>query len=178
MIIGPLMFDIGFQLSRDDQSIVARWVIKTAMVFEYLRPREQSKFYRGSEREALRTQSQIPIRTEVWIGRYGGRITPGVWGYDVSISATNVPVKGFVTTFTVGCLALQILSIRYDSDARAIVHLKPGPWMLSTREIWPSSRIVSWPPQLSFYDDGDMSLERFHRRWSFGPNVETDDFWS
>jgi len=41
----------------------------------------------------------------------------------------------------------------------------------STGEIWPTKASAHWPPKISFGDDGEVPLQRFVRRFSYGENL-------
>jgi hypothetical protein len=57
-------------LSREQQFSLARWMLKTAMVFEFTNP--ATPFYTFNDRDALRNGLLIGA-TVIWIARYEGR---------------------------------------------------------------------------------------------------------
>ena len=68
-----------FRLHPAQQAIVARWAVKTAMVFETTAPpppKSKGHFYPQDECEQLRLNSAIPPRTIVWLGQFSG---VGLW---------------------------------------------------------------------------------------------------
>ena len=87
----------------------------------------------------------------------------------------NATFEGYTTTFTVGYLAIQLVTLRRNVDASVNIYPRPGPWPQSTVQIWPPTGSVSWPPHRGFYDIGSMPLERLVRRWSHGPFIDPDD---
>ena len=172
-ILGPLMSDVGFDLSLEYQSTIARWAVKTAMVFEALRPNHQRWFYSHRDCQLMMTDLAIPATTYVWAARYAGRSAMNIDAYDVyGRDENDVLVQGYVSSFTFGHLALQLLSFRHRDGGRVVADPKPGPWHASTIQIWPSIRVLLWPPRLSFYDDGNMAIAHLDRRWSQGPSPD------
>ena len=172
-LMSPLMRDLAVPFSPGDQATISTWAVKTAMVFEFIRPSTQDVFSSDAERKALWTTRLIPPRTMVWLGRYGGRTPLSVEGYDLSTGLdVEHPVTGWTVTFSFGCLVVQILSARSEIELRLDVEPQPGPWANSTVQIWPTQRRVAWPPAISFYDDREPTFQSFVRRFSFGPHVD------
>ncbi|MGH9454967.1 MAG: hypothetical protein ACRD2O_13445, partial [Terriglobia bacterium] len=68
-IIGALTDDISLWLDTVQQSQVAIWCMKTAMVVEQVNARKRTPCYDQMEREELRLTSAIPIQTLMWLGR-------------------------------------------------------------------------------------------------------------
>jgi len=168
-IMGSLMKGLNLELGVAEQATMARWSIKTAMTFEAQRPTRQRRFYTDEERRALRSNGIIPRYTVVWTARYGGRLSANAEAYDVGgLDERNILVPGYVTTLAIGNLALQVVTLRYGGGS---IHSeqKPGPWDASTLQIWPYVGVQRWPPRLSLYDEGALTIDQFDRRWAFGP---------
>ena len=70
-LIGCLLQDFSLSLDTSQQTLLARWTVKTAMVFDGV-TKERNRFYTRSECENLYLNSKIPDRTTIWIGRYYG----------------------------------------------------------------------------------------------------------
>jgi hypothetical protein len=170
-IMKPLIDDSEAKLDVLQQWTLARWATKTAMVFEYVTT-ERSTFYTTEDRRNLWNHSTptIPSRTYVWLGRYLGRFPLLTYGADAGGFNKSLPnVTAYTTTLAFGALAIQVITIRPNSEYRTIttVHPKQGPWPDSTVRIWPTQNVVRWPPRLAFTDDTPFSITddlhaRFH----------------
>ena len=78
---------------------------------------------------------------------------------------------GVVATFSVGNLAMQILTFRfpehYDSTTMQVQCFN-GPWEESLITIHPSASPVTWPPRLTFSLKGTLPFTRLRDRWKVG----------
>jgi hypothetical protein len=167
-ILTPLIHDIAVPLDRAVQEILARWSVKTAMVFDATKRR---RFYGDSERRALRATSTLPPFTGVWLGRYGqSNLLCGEGRHlDENKSRDRNPfADGYATTFVVRRLVIQLATIprKPEFDAfDAKLHLAPGPWDKSLIQVWPTAaQSAKWPPVLSF-SDGGMDFSELSRRF-------------
>jgi hypothetical protein len=116
-IIGALSQDISIWLDATKQETIARWTLKTAMVFESLTPAERIRCYGKPERQALRLALPLPPRTRVWIGRYS-ESGLGAFGTDIWTNIHEVPKagNGCGTTFVIGHLIIQILTLHVPPE--------------------------------------------------------------
>jgi hypothetical protein len=171
-LIGCLMDDFSAPLDASQQSLLAAWAMKTAMVSDSVNTRSRSLFYERSECEKLRLSYTIPERTSIWIGRYVGDGF-SLDGTDIGITVPEVPQvkKGHVTTILVGHFAIQVLAVRFLPEYKSTVKVMPktGQWDDLLLNIWPiGSRPVAWPPPLSFTKSGSLSIARLADRWRIG----------
>jgi hypothetical protein len=153
------------------QMILGVWSVKSAMVFEALRP-TQSWYFLDSEREAMMNSLDMPSWTYVWVAKclnYQGVFTSGV---DLSgiVNTLSEPVKGFVTTLGFGPLVIQVLNIRFseapDPSAKLMIDRPTSLLDSATLPIWPSQQqIVSWPPSNEL--SGESDLEALSKRWVY-----------
>jgi hypothetical protein len=92
-ILVPLIDDRHSKLDILQQSAIARWATKTAMVFEYV-TNERDMYYTEDERRSLghSTSLYLPSRTYVWLGRYVGRFHLLTYGADASGTNPKLPV--------------------------------------------------------------------------------------
>jgi hypothetical protein len=174
-LIGSLMQDISAPLDTSQQSLLAAWALKTAMVLDSTNPRERQPFYERDECEKLRLSSKIPDRTRVWIGRSSlnglhadstdiGIVAPG---------GTKI-AKGSATTLIVGHLAVQVLAVHplpeYEDKTINEIAPRPGPWDDLLVQIWPAnSRSTIWPPRLTFTGSGTRQhIGQLLYRWRIG----------
>jgi hypothetical protein len=157
-LIGCLMENISTSLDAEQQLTIARWAVKTAMVQDSIYTHTRKLFYTDSERAEIRAHLTIPNDTLVWLGQCSLR-TLAVDGYDVGLDFQTVteiakPANGTVSTFILGHLTLQVLTIHVPEpyrgrpwEARVTID---GPWDRLLVPVWPTTRSVSWPPSLHF----------------------------
>lgn len=166
-VAGPLMSDFSITLTADDKALIARWAVKTAMVFEFISGKREL-YYTEVEREAFRV-GHMPQGTKVIIGRYSGPFSMQTYGADGN---TVAPGEGgtvaFVTTMTFGQLALQVFSLRPCPPQEITVEARAGvPWGLMLMQVWPympdQDRQPRWPPPLSFGDK--YPIKDLHLMW-------------
>jgi len=153
------------------QMILAVWSVKSAMVFEALRP-TQSWYFLDSEREALMKSLDVPSWTHVWVAKcinYQGVFTSGV---DLGgiVNTSSGPVKGYVTTLSFGPLAIQVLNIRFatatNPSAKLTIDRPASSLDSATLPVWPAQhQIVSWPPSSELA--GESDLEALSKRWVY-----------
>jgi hypothetical protein len=159
-VIGNLMQDISLPLDTSQQTLLATWTMKTAMVLDSTNTRDRSAFYAKSECENLRLSSTIPDGTKVWIGRSPFRGGLHAGGANVGIVIPDGTEIGNVNvaTLIVGHLALQVRTVHalpaYKDSANKVAP-KPGPWNDLLVQAWPANSLdVTWPPRFTFTDRG------------------------
>lgn len=165
-VLRPLMTDFEMRLDRARQLIASIWTTKTAMVFEATNP-TKDWYYQQPERDAMASSLAIPTGTMIWVGRSFDRHALFAVSRRMRNPVTkhqHVLSEGYVTTFVLGRLILQAISLRrFKGFERYNVQLstRPGPWAQSLIKIHPSgSAAPKWPPPISFgglggptYDD-------------------------
>ena len=154
-IIGPLMSDMALTLDRGQQHVIARWSTKTAMVFECTNP-TKDWFYTPAERQDL-VAGTLPVGTSNWLGRFDRSNLSFVQAQRLfGSTAATVIGDGYLTTFALARLAIQVLTVRRHADHRATrvtLDVHSGPWDRALVQIWPPRAIVQWPPALSFSEE-------------------------
>jgi hypothetical protein len=170
--IGSMLQDISIPLDNSQQNTIALWATKTAMVVESVTIANRALCYQQAEREQLRLASSIPVRTEIWLGRFSGSslLAAGtdLWG---NVDEASRATHNCLTTLLVGHLAIQVMSVHVVPEYcdRTITFTpKVGPWDRLLLQIWPINNILSWPPSLTFTNGGTMSIARLHDRWKTG----------
>jgi hypothetical protein len=160
--------DTPHTLSAEDQTVLARWAIKGAMVHEALCAGRPFVFT-SDERAGLRA-AKLPPRTKVWIAKCVDSPGPGCMAEDLFTAGPAVAgqVTGYVTTMAFGPLAFQILNFRLPYPAAESIditaEMRPGPWTSTTAQIWPTaSPALVWP--LSMGLRGEAGIEAFNDRW-------------
>ncbi len=157
------------KLGPREQSTIAEWATKCAMVFEALRGSEEW-FYTTEDRRSFRTGSTMPNRTHVWVAKCVD--LPGLYCSSTdhfdSMDSTSASARVYVTTMAFESLALQVATLRMPPAIPASVpittDLVPGPWQECTRRIWPmESEEADWPPPIGL--SGEAGVSAFHARW-------------
>ncbi len=172
-IVEGLLSDNGVTFDSSDQTSLAMWAVKNAMVFEVLRPAGTPWFFTDSERKDLRESLQIPPLTSVWIAKCVEFTGPYVSARDLGGYAeiSGDPVRAFVITMGFGSLAIQVLVGKLTSSipqsSTITGDLRPGPWDQVTIQIWPvQSERVAWPASMGL--SGELELDAFSQRWTPG----------
>ena len=180
-LVGSLAQDLSISLDSSQQSLLATWALKMAMVTDSTNKKTRDLFYEKEERDRMRSDQAIPERAKVWIGRASKNSFAAI-GTDVWIDMPNIRkvAKGSVSTIVVGRLVIQVLTIHVLHDhltsdaAIAAVQPKPGRWNDSLLSVWPvGSSSISWPPKLTFdtATGGPVSIASLVDRWRIGKNV-------
>jgi hypothetical protein len=162
-------------LGRDDQTTLAVWAVKNAMVYEAFRL-EALWFCSESERRVLRESLRLPSRTSVWIAWCVEHASAycSASGLRGVAETSSDQVTAYITTMAFGPLAIQVLSGKLSSSipqsTRITLRPCPGPWDQVTIQIWPiQSEQVAWPASMGL--SGELGLDTFSKRWSPGSKV-------
>ena len=153
----PAMVDRGrmvLPLTPEHQVALARWAIKTAMVYEYVGDREEPKYFLPVELAAFRECRQIPENVWVWTGRYDGPRPM----HAVQRRYQNDRLGGpgiYSLTLSANFLVLQVFAYRNSEGdlGRVAVNTKKGHLM----QIWPlpgQAVPEMWPPENTMDDEG------------------------
>ena len=177
-LIGCLLRDIAAPLNFEQQTFLAAWAVKTAMVLDSVKNLESNPlFYEKTECIQMRLDHTIPARTRIWIGR-SSLSSLGAYGTDVAIVSPELRKlgMGMATTIVVGHLAVQVFGMHIYAEhvAKNVedVQPKPGNWANMLVPIWPiGPHSVMWPPQVTFTNSGQHSIARLMDRWRIGKAV-------
>lgn len=167
-IAGPLMHDLSVPLSADDKALLARWAVKTSMVWEYVSTKREL-YYKPTEREAF-INGHMPQGTKVLIGRYSGHLSMQTFGADGSTvpGSDAEGTTAFCTTMTFGRLAVQVLSLRPRPPHEITIEARAGvPWGRLLMQCWPQlpeHERPRWPPPMAFGDG--YSILDLHHMWN------------
>jgi hypothetical protein len=162
-------------LTKRDQEKLSRWAMLKAMVLDYCNPK-RALFYTQTERESLKNSSSgIPDRTLVWMGRFS-RKGFHVGGTDTLGEIEEIPKAGHgcVTTIVVGHLVMQVLTfhvIGQFASQQVNIGCKMGNWRSNLLDIWPSTSLLRWPPDILFTERGSDSIVTLINRWKIGEDV-------
>lgn len=174
--MGGLINDIAMELDAEQQRGLALWAVKTAMVIEGVK-QAKNGFYTPQERSAFRQTLVPPMQTAVWLGRCAQSNNLHGEARKLHVSnptATNPLEDGCATTFVIGRLVIQVLSVKRKPDAmhgNLRLRMRSGPWDKKLVQIWPvENQRVAWPPPESF-SDLDDGLRDLRRRFAVGASA-------
>ncbi len=179
-VIGSMLHGLTVPLSQMQQETIAVWAVKTSMMMDSLKGRDAKKrFYAREECENLRLNRTIPRETRIWLGHYVGEGLGG-FGTDFTVVAGELNrqrvAHGMTNTIIIGHLALQVVTVHRHPKhvGRDISDVQPkaADWERMLIQIWPETRYISWPPELSFENDGQLGIGRLVERWRLGPHVD------
>jgi hypothetical protein len=164
--------DVSFSLDSSQQSTLAQWSVKTAMVFEAT-DRSRDWFYSVADRQGL-SAAVLPDLTCVWIGRYAQSnilCSEARKLYENAPRYTD-PFVGHAITFVIRRLVIQVLTVRlkpqFDTAGQVVLDINKGPWESLLSKIWPTeSALVKWPPAMSF-DNSGISFPELSGRFAVG----------
>lgn len=180
-ILEPLIFDSSSVLDYVQQSAVAIWTMKTAMVFECVKGAASTVatanevFYYAADRQHLMQWSTPPPDTFVWLGRYEPEFS--LWTQNDHLSNAQprgLLDEGSATTFAIGRCLIQALTVRRPPESANEVQTRPirhdkSLWSDALIQIWPASdNFAQWPPlrTVSSLDNLDQLARRFGKRGS------------
>ena len=160
-ILRPLMHGQKCTLSSADLTVLARWVFKTTLMWEYMRY-ESGRFFTRRHRRTFFQSRAIPDDTFIWATRYVGTSATHSFGGPLILPLpdTSAEVRGYAATHAVGQVALQILCFRNPGNLDATIRIPPRHTNHS-KPVWPMPFGWSWPPPRVLDDDG---LVRFATR--------------
>lgn len=172
VVVGAMVHDISVTLDIETQGAISRWVTKSAMVLEGAIPVDK-RFYSREECRELRMTERIPERSMIWLGRMSevGVFAAGTRAWLNIDKEPHERAEGVVATFSVGNLAMQILTFRFPANYTSTtmqVQCFDGPWEESLVTIYPSTSAVSWAPRLTFSQKGALPFIRLRDRWKVG----------
>lgn len=151
--MGPMIEDLSFRLSRQNQQNMTEWALKCAMCNDSIdvRPR----FFTDAECHVFREKRIIPTTTSVFASRFAGRSLDSN-GADFTLIDPNTKqllLRAHVYNIMVGHVVLQVLSWRPEpqhENKNLLVKATNGPWPMLAIQIWPIQKnSVAWPPRLS-----------------------------
>lgn len=169
----PLVLGKPTLLDQTQQTIIATWVTKIAILVSMMDPEHDVMAFTDEERTSfINTVMPLP-NTWVWIGEF---TAPDGLPRDITlshyqlISPNNETPKLNVTTNTLGCFMFQFLAARWDEpspilEGRQRWHVRRlnKVWGPVSRQIWPiREESVQWPPEQVLLDE---VFPAFADRW-------------
>jgi hypothetical protein len=160
-ILTPMMLGKTVTLSESAQLVVARWAVKTAVIFHYGYP--APKPLPAERLQQVRRGLEPPVDTWVWMAPSAGTVQPAEYEIKgLNMHTTGTPrdegTHGELFTLCAGQLAVQVFSVVLD-DVQRTINLSAE---LHPIQVWPLvDATVSWPP--SFVLDDDQLEQLFAR---------------
>lgn len=147
-------------LDSERQLQLTRWIIKTAMVYEFTSATAEHKYFSDRERLAFKERFEIPQNVWIWVARYDG-VRPMHSLQHRAPKSPEAPPRIYSLTLSANFLAVQVFAFRESEGdltqiARAtkterLVQLLPAP-----------SAWISWPPPITIDDEAlDVLDTRF-----------------
>jgi hypothetical protein len=146
-----MMRGLSITLDTAAQTLVAAWALKTAMVFECTNP-TKNWFFLDEERRSLRVTRVPGLGLLIWLGRS----SQTGWSFGManrlshSEPDTSVFSEGYVNTFAMNHLVIQLLTLRRKPEFQSVGRVRfsgnPGPWTDGMVQIWPAvnrSRVLA-----------------------------------
>jgi hypothetical protein len=172
-ILTEMFEDKSVSLDQEQQQILARWLMKTAMVYDSIKGRNAPNiFYTKDECVAFRQSFQIPMPTMIWIGRFD-EVHRDMSGLDFSREVDGDRLTGNVMTITNEHFVAQVLSLHPPQISTGATYIgveqKQGEWGLALTQIWPpANAAVKWPPPGFFTNGGESGYAYLLHRWRVG----------
>lgn len=161
IVLTPLITGKNRNLLGDQQTLLATWATKIAMVAEHFRPIDDG--ISQDERTWLMNTLTPPAKWFVWIAAYNGKEWGNLSISQIRITLNPTPVArpsdashyGQATTFGVGHILFCVVSgSSLDIEARFGGRDADG-----LLQIWPACpRSILWPPQTIFGDEQAYTL--------------------
>lgn len=168
-VIERFFLDEKVSIDQHEQSIVAVWICKNAMVYETLRDKA-SCFFTSQERKLFRESFLLPSQTSIWIAKVVGFAGLFCTASDMNgiVTETLTQVKAYTTTLAFGPFAGQILNVKMPNsihqNTKIGENLELDPLGQTIIQIWPIlANMVSWPNKIGL--NGELGLDLFAHRW-------------
>ena len=166
-LIQRLLSDGVVDLEKE-REIIARWVLKTCMVFEAAGG--SGWFYTKAERSTVR-EGTIPAGyTAFWAARCVdlSAIYCNAYNLFEGRVASTSGVHGHVTSMAFGTLALQTMTVRPSDAVRPGVAIRldgvnEEPWPNAAPQLWPPIVAFQWPPTVGLA--GELGVNAFSDRF-------------
>jgi hypothetical protein len=173
-ILAPLMHGKRSSLEPRDQVIIARWVFKTALIYDLLAEQQAPRPRYFDDEEYVTFREDLSFRPSYifFIGAYRGSQVSIIQEDHSGVSVATVedlkpidgpPIRAYSLTLVINYLVLQIFCAKIDP---AIGKFYMRDFRPVSTQIAISAKNVSWPPP---YCLDDTNIDRFIHRWSDMP---------
>jgi hypothetical protein len=171
-LITPMITgDEAITLSADNQSAIAAWAYKMAMLLEVPAVGNRDPYFTPAERLQFRQTSLSHPYVKVFLARYAFGQHPGFamdQRHTFTERSTGTVRLLKIATMTVGHLAMQLMAVRSIASAELVPASEMefeflGKAKRAVLQIWPTNRLgVSWPPEVTI--EG-QDLEAWVNMW-------------
>jgi len=133
-------------LDADRQRSLVRWVVKTAMVYEFTGRKDEPKYFTPDERKAFKEGFALPPNLWIWLARYDG-VMPL---HSLQLRGPKHAPEIYSLTFGSNFLITQVFACR-DPRFRQIAEATKGPRL---QTLYPNAdEWIVWPPEKTIDDD-------------------------
>lgn len=149
-LLTPLIHGQAGTFGRHEQTLMATWATKMAIVVE--QTRSGRPMIPTEYRRHVYERQEPPPGTHVWMARYGGARTVWFDRFDGNLDSSQKSGRIHALTLSLGQLVLQLYSLLIDKPEEIVIEkATPLP------ELWPNQlhRAV-WPPPIHPLDDAQM----------------------
>jgi hypothetical protein len=153
-VLVPLIHGQRTALSRQDQSLIGLWAVKTAMMLEFIHP-VNVRTIPTAHYEYVYQQRKPPPKAVVWLLAYtGGNIRTRhlCRGHLYGPEVPGAPFNVYTVVMVVGHLVIHLVGTNTE-----------GAWNLDPQDAWTPARRRIWPPRESGWTwppDASIPTER------------------
>ena len=139
------------QLSAEQLTVIAAWVVKCAMVLEYASPGSR-QIYTQEQRRFLMDNLMPPDNVTVWLAKYRGERT--LHDTVKYLKSADSLFRGQTTTVVIGHLGLQVMTGSWPTARAGRVRSDDHErWATYLVQVWPlPDRASRWPPSQTVTD--------------------------
>ena len=144
-------------LDEERQRTLVRWIVKTAMVYEFTAASTEAKYFSQAERLAFKDRLEIPQNLWIWLARYDG-IRPMHAVQRRAPKSSDIPPRIYSLTFSANLFAIQVFAFRESEGDLGQVARATRPERLL--QLWPAPGAwMTWPPDITIDDDALAVLD-------------------
>jgi hypothetical protein len=151
-ILEPMIKGRPVALSTIQQTVIAKWMMKTAVTQEFALQRSP-RFFRPTDRRALYRDGALPKDALVSLGLYSG--TYSIWSMQTPLAgesregSAKVAISSYATTLVIGRLAMQLFAFRTVGNRHPMLLRIPG--KDAAVNVWPTTLVDQrWPKPVYF----------------------------
>jgi hypothetical protein len=147
-------------LDPERQAHLTRWIINTAMVYEFTSTAAERKYFSDAERLAFKERFEIPQNVWICIARYDG-VRPMHSLQHRAPKSPDLPPRIYLLTLSANFLVVQVFAFRESEGNLGEVARATKPERLL--HLFPASPAwMSWPPPTTIDDEAlDVLDTRF-----------------
>ena len=153
--ITDIAFDSGIQrIPYGEQQKLSAWAFMTATVIDNSTPAGEERLVDASVSRCFKSTLDVPVGTQVWIGRYKDDSDTCIGGQHRSVYVPRPAMYSFekllVVTVFCGCFVMQLAYPRCRGGVRSTPVFGAPSMKHATVRIWPSGGSSAvWPPPVT-----------------------------